>query len=58
VGYCRVVPAGTWADNVIANRNQLYEDKPVTPGQYYEYKVKAAKSESNFSNSAVVYGAP
>lgn len=39
---------------------QDYEDKPVTPGQYYEYKVKAkaAKSESNFSNSAVVYGAP
>jgi hypothetical protein len=39
---------------------QGYEDKPVTPGQYYEYKVKAkaAKSESNFSNSAVVYGAP
>ncbi len=31
---------------------------PVTPGQYYEYKVRAAapKSVSNFSNSAVVYG--
>ena len=41
-------------------RRQRYVDTPVTPGQYYEYKVRAvaAKSVSNFSNSAVVYGAP
>ena len=41
-------------------RRQRYVDTPVTPGQYYEYKVRAvgAKSASNFSNSAVVYGAP
>lgn len=37
---------------------QSFTDTPVTPGQYYEYKVRAtaAKSVSNFSNSAVVYG--
>lgn len=41
-------------------KKQAFEDKPVTPGQYYEYKIQAvaAKSKSNFSNSAVVYGAP
>ena len=39
-------------------RRQRHVDTPVTPGQYYEYKVRAvgAKSVSNFSNSAVVYG--
>lgn len=37
---------------------QSFTDTPVSPGQYYEYKVRAvaAKSTSNFSNSAVVYG--
>lgn len=37
---------------------QSFTDTPVTPGQYYEYKVRAtaAKSVSNFSNPAVVYG--
>ena len=45
---------------IATTKKQTYEDKPVTPGQYYEYKVRAvaAKSTSNFSNSAVVYGAP
>lgn len=40
-------------------RRQRYVDTPVTPGQYYEYKVRAvaARSASNFSNTAVVYGA-
>ena len=40
-------------------RRQRYTDTPVTPGQYYNYKVRAvaAKSVSNFSNVAVVYGA-
>ncbi len=39
-------------------KKQSFNDAPVTPGQYYEYKVRAtaAKSISNFSNSAVVYG--
>jgi len=41
-------------------RRQRHTDTPVTPGQYYEYKVRAvaSRSISNFSNSAVVYGAP
>lgn len=39
-------------------KKQTFTDTPVQPGQYYEYKVRAmaAKSVSNFSNSAVVYG--
>ncbi len=39
-------------------KKQSFTDTPVMPGQYYEYKVRAAaaKSISNFSNSAVVYG--
>lgn len=39
-------------------KKQSFTDTPVTPGQYYEYKVRAvaAKSVSVFSNSAVVYG--
>ena len=41
-------------------RRQRHTDTPVTPGQYYEYKVRAvaSRSTSNFSNTAVVYGAP
>jgi len=41
-------------------KRQSHSDSPVTPGQYYEYKVRAvaARALSNFSNSAVVYGAP
>lgn len=36
---------------------QSFRDSPVVPGQYYEYKVRAAaaKTESNFSDIAVVY---
>ena len=39
-------------------RKQSFTDTGISPGQYYEYKVRAvaAKSVSNFSNSAVVYG--
>jgi hypothetical protein len=35
-----------------------FAELDVTPGQYYEYKVRAraAKNVSLFSNSAVVYG--
>lgn len=42
------------------SKKQSFTDTPVSPGQYYEYKVRAAaaKSTSNFSNSAVVYGVP
>lgn len=41
-------------------RKQTYINMPVTPGEYYEYKVRAvaAKTMSAFSNTAVVYGAP
>lgn len=39
-------------------KKQTFTDTPVIPGQYYEYRIRAvaAKSSSNFSNSAVVYG--
>ncbi len=39
-------------------RKQSFTDTGIVPGQYYEYKVRAvaAKTISNFSNSAVVYG--
>ena len=35
-----------------------FEDSPVKPGQYYEYKVRAKSdaAESEFSQSAVAYG--
>ena len=39
-------------------KKQKFTDHDVTPGQYYEYKVRAvaAKSTSEFSNTNVVYG--
>ena len=39
-------------------KKQAFIDMPVTPGQYYEYRVRAVASRavSNFSNTAVVYG--
>lgn len=48
---------GPWMLHSTAKR-QTFTDTPVTPGQYYEYRVRvvASKSVSNFSNSAVVYG--
>jgi len=48
---------GPWGIH-ITTKKQVFTDTPVTPGQYYEYKVRAvaAKAVSNFSNSAVVYG--
>lgn len=50
---------GPWGI-IATSKKQNYADTPVTPGQYYEYKVRAvaSKSTSNYSNSAVVYGAP
>jgi hypothetical protein len=39
---------------------QSFIDTPVTPGQTYEYRVRAVARQavSNFSNTAVVYGSP
>lgn len=40
-------------------RKQAYADTPVTPGQFYEYKVRAvaARTRSNFSDVGVIYTA-
>jgi hypothetical protein len=48
---------GPWAIHA-TTRRQSFEDTPVTPGMHYQYKVRAvaARSMSNFSNTAVVYG--
>jgi hypothetical protein len=50
--------SGSWELRTVV-RKQKFIDTPVSPGQYYEYKVRAvaARAMSNFSNSAVVYGA-
>lgn len=39
-------------------KKQSYLNTPVTPGEYYNYKVRAvaATNYSAFSNVAVVYG--
>ena len=54
----RVGDTGAWS-MIRHTRKQKFQDSPVTPGQYYEYKVRAsaARADSNFSNSSVVYGA-
>jgi hypothetical protein len=46
---------GLWQIHA-TTKKQSFTDTPVTPGQYYEYKVRAVapKSVSNFSNSAVL----
>ncbi len=48
---------GQWA-LLKTTTKQSYRDTPVTPGQYYEYKVcaLAATAVSAFSGTAVVYG--
>lgn len=48
---------GPWALLGTTTR-QKYKDTPVTPGQYYEYKVRAVNSngQSDFSGSVVIYG--
>jgi hypothetical protein len=40
-------------------KKQFHQDTPVTPGQVYNYKVRAvaATNVSNYSNVAVIYGA-
>ncbi len=49
--------SGEWRLHA-ATKRQSYLDSGVTPGQYYEYRVRAraASTVSNYSNSAVVYG--
>jgi hypothetical protein len=44
--------------HMLSTKQKFEDNKGVVPGQYYEYKVRAAaaQTESNFSNSAVVYG--
>lgn len=49
---------GPWAVHMLTRKQSFVDNTGVTPGQYYEYKVRAvaANTISNFSNSAVVYG--
>jgi hypothetical protein len=53
----RVGDEGAWTQHLLTKK-QSFEDTGVTPGQYYEYRVRAvaAKNVSQWSNSAVVYG--
>jgi hypothetical protein len=53
----RVGDTGQWTF-LRSISKQSFVDSPVTPGQYYEYKVRtvAKQGVSNFSNSALVYG--
>jgi len=39
-------------------RDTAFDDEGVTPGQYYEYKIRAVRGDvsSEFSESKVVYG--
>ncbi len=48
---------GVWLKHLLT-RKQTFTDRGVTPGRYYEYRVRAvaAQTESVFSNSTVVYG--
>jgi hypothetical protein len=48
---------GPWAAHTVT-RKQTFKDTGVTPGQYYEYRVRAigSTSISDWSNSAIVYG--
>jgi len=48
---------GPWHIHILTTK-QRFKDEGVTPGQYYEYRVRAKASQnvSDFSNSTVVYG--
>jgi hypothetical protein len=48
---------GAWHQHLLTKK-QTFKDTGVTPGQFYEYRVRAvaAQTISEFSNSAVVYG--
>jgi hypothetical protein len=49
---------GQWMIHMLTTTQKFVDNTGVVPGQYYEYKVRAvaAQTESNYSNSAVVYG--
>ena len=49
---------GAWHIHILTKK-QTFKDEGVTPGQFYEYRVRAraAQTNSDFSNSTVVYGA-
>jgi hypothetical protein len=49
---------GAWGLH-LQTKKQSFSDPGVTPGQYYEYKVRAvaARNASDFSNTSVAYGA-
>lgn len=53
----RVGKDGTWAI-LTTTRKKVFEDTGVSPGQYYQYKVRAvaAKNSSAYSNTASVGG--
>jgi hypothetical protein len=48
---------GKWHIQILTTR-QSFKDEGITPGQYYEYRVRAraARTVSDFSNPTVVYG--
>ena len=48
---------GSWHSHLLTKK-QSFKDEAITPGQYYEYRVRAvaAQNVSDWSNSAVVYG--
>jgi hypothetical protein len=48
---------GAWHSHILTSK-QSFKDEGVTPGQYYEYRVRARarQNDSDFSNSTVVYG--
>lgn len=48
---------GEWTIHILTTR-QDFRDEGVTPGLYYEYRVRARakKNVSDFSNSTIVYG--
>lgn len=48
---------GGWKLHILT-KTQSFKDEGVTPGQYYEYRVRAraAQNVSDYSNSTVVYG--
>jgi hypothetical protein len=49
---------GAWHTHILTKK-QSFRDEGVIPGQFYEYRVRAraTQTDSDFSNSTVVYGA-
>jgi hypothetical protein len=48
---------GAWHSHILTSK-QSFKDEGVTPGQYYEYRVRARarQNDSDYSNTTVVYG--